>query len=142
MAAFPKFWLMTSFLPPKWLNVNHFHQKWPILTKLTPLMTILNNFMSINLTEIIFINFYWKIFHHSLQIFTNGAILAPKMSQFWTFSPKITYFDQIDPINDIFNQIWPHMSKFGENGQIIFSLKVYKNYLSQVYGHNFRQKCH
>ena len=37
---------------------------------------------------------------------------------------------------------WPHMSKFGKIGQIFFSLKVYKNYFSQVYGHNFSQKCH
>ena len=35
-----------------------------------------------------------------------------------------------------------HMSKFWENGKIIFSLKVSKNYLSQVYGHIFGQKCH
>ena len=27
----PKFWLMTSFLPPKWLDFDHFHQKWPTL---------------------------------------------------------------------------------------------------------------
>ena len=31
------------------------------------------------------------------------------------------------------------MSKFGESGQIMFSLKVSKNYFSQVYGHNFGQ---
>ena len=29
---------------------------------------------------------------------------------------------------------WRHMSKFGESGQIIFSLKVSKNYFSQFYG--------
>ena len=33
-----------------------------------------------------------------------------------------------------------HMSKFGEIGKKIFSLKVYKNYFSQVYGHNFGKK--
>ena len=32
---------------------------------------------------------------------------------------------------------WCHMSKFGVNGKIIFSLIVSKNYFSQVYG----QKC-
>ena len=32
-----------------------------------------------------------------------------------------------------------HMSKFGESGEIIFSLKVSKNYFSQVYGHIFGQ---
>ena len=33
------------------------------------------------------------------------------------------------------------MSKFWEGGQIIFSLKVSKNYFSQVYGHDFGKKC-
>ena len=33
------------------------------------------------------------------------------------------------------------MSKFGENGQIIFSPKDSKNYFSQVYGHKIGQKC-
>ncbi len=40
-------------LATKWPNFYHFHQ-WPILTKLTPLMTLLTKFMYINLTEIIF----------------------------------------------------------------------------------------
>ena len=31
------------------------------------------------------------------------------------------------------------MSKFGESGKIIFSLKVSKNYFNQVYGHNLGQ---
>ena len=35
-----------------------------------------------------------------------------------------------------------HKSKFGESGQIIFSLNVSKNYFSQVYGQKFGQKCH
>ena len=34
------------------------------------------------------------------------------------------------------------MSKFWESGPIIFSLKVSKNYSSQVYGQKFGQKCH
>ena len=33
------------------------------------------------------------------------------------------------------------MSKFVESGQIIFTLKVSKNYFIQVYGHNFGRKC-
>ena len=33
-------------------------------------------------------------------------MLAPKMAQFLPFSPKITYFDQSDPINDIFDYIY------------------------------------
>ena len=34
------------------------------------------------------------------------------------------------------------MSKFWESGPINFSLKVTKNYFSQVYGQKFGQKCH
>ena len=32
----------------------------------------------------------------------------PKLREFGAFSPKMTYFDQIDPINDIFDQIYVH----------------------------------
>ena len=46
-----------SFLGPKWPNIDNFHKKLPILTKLTPLMTLLTKVMLINLTEIIFKNF-------------------------------------------------------------------------------------
>ena len=35
-----------------------------------------------------------------------------------------------------------HMSKFEESCQIILSLKFYKNYFSQVYGHKFGQNGH
>ena len=72
-----------------------------------------------------------KLFDHFPQILTYGVILAPKMSEFWTFSPKMTYFDQIDPINDIFDQIYVQ----------ICSLKVSKNYFSHVYGHKHVQIC-
>ena len=36
------------------------------------------------------------------------VILVPKMTQIWPFSPKMTYFDQIDPINDILDQNYAH----------------------------------
>ena len=36
------------------------------------------------------------------------SFLPPKMRPFGTFSPKMTYFDQIDPINDTFDQIYVH----------------------------------
>ena len=34
------------------------------------------------------------------------SFLPPKMRPFGTFSPKMTYFDQIDSINDIFDQVY------------------------------------
>ena len=36
------------------------------------------------------------------------SFLPPKMRAFVTFSPKMTYFDQIDTINDYFDQIYVH----------------------------------
>ena len=61
------------------------------------------------------LNNFWKLlvkklFDHFPQILTYGGILAPKMSEFWTFSPKMTYFDQIYGNNDIFYQISFHKS--------------------------------
>ena len=49
-----------------------------------------------------------KFFDKFPKILTYGVILAPKMTQFGPFSPTMTYFDQIDPINGIFNQIYVH----------------------------------
>ena len=98
LTNFPKFWLLTSFLTQKWPNFVHFYQKWPILTKFTPLMTFSTKYMPINLTEIIFRNFLEKIFFDRLpKNFTFDVFFAPKMTQFWPFSPKMTYFDQIYP---------------------------------------------
>ena len=54
------------------------------------------------------------------KILTCDVILAPKMAQFWPFSPKISYFDQIDTIIEIFDHIyvhkpdWNNFSKFLE----------------------------
>ena len=36
----------------------------------------------------------------------------------------------------------PNMSKFGEIGGIIFSLKDSKNYFNQIYGQKCGQTCH
>ena len=71
-------------------------------------MTLLTKFISINLTEIIFKNFLEKKYLTTFRKFLAfGAILAPN-DPILTISPKITYFDQIDPINDTFDQIYVH----------------------------------
>ena len=49
-----------------------------------------------------------KLFDKFPQILTYGVILAPKMSEFWTFLQKMTYIDQIDHIDDIFDQNYVH----------------------------------
>ena len=58
-----------------------------------------NNF-SIHLRE--------KIFDRFPQILTYDVILAPKITQFGPFSPKMTYFDHIYAFNVIFDQIYVH----------------------------------
>ena len=75
----------------------------------------------------------WKIFSkflvtnffdHFPQILTRDVIVTPKMSLFLPFSPKMTYFDQIDPSNDIFYQSyaikpeWNNFSKFLVNKNV------------------------
>ena len=45
-----------------------------------------------------FSNFLVKnFFDHFPKILTYDVIFTPKMRPFGTFSPKMTYFDQIDP---------------------------------------------
>ena len=91
-------------------------------------MTFLTNFMSINLTELYFETFREKLFNHFPQILTYDVILAPKIcqnGQNWVIlGAKIRSYVKI----------W-------ESGQIIFSLNVSKNYISQVNGHKFSQMC-
>ena len=95
-------------LAPKWPNFDNFHQKRPILTKLTPLMTFLTKYKSINLTEIFLETFSKKYFWPNSLNFGLCRHFGPKMTQFWQFSPKTNYFDKIDPINAIFDQIYVH----------------------------------
>ena len=80
---------------PKLPNFDHFHQKWRILNKLSTFITFLTKFMPINQNKIFLETFRDKNFHHFPQILNYEFILAPKMSNFWPFSPKMTYFDRI-----------------------------------------------
>ena len=65
-------------------------------------------------------NNFWDSFkkerfssHH--KILTYDVILAPKMTPFWQFSPKMTYFDKIYAINDIFDHISVHKSDWNNS---------------------------
>ena len=82
---------MTSFWSPKCPKFDHFHQKWPILTKFTPLMTCLTTFLSINLIEIIFRNFKGENYFNTF----------PKFVIWRNFGP------QNDPILTIFTKNYP-----------------------------------
>ena len=44
-------------------------------------------------------------------------------------------------IGSFWGPILYHRSKFGDSGQTILSLNVFKNYFTQVYGHKFGQIC-
>ena len=79
-----------------------------ILTYMTPLMTFLVKFNHIDPPRIFFRILDENFFHQFPQILTYDVIFTPKMRPFGTFSPKMTYFDQIDPINDNFYQIYVH----------------------------------
>ena len=67
-----------------------------------------------------FLNFEKKSFPLFHQIFDLWRHFGPKNELFWPFSTKMTYFDQIDPINDIFDQSyvnkpdWHNVFKFLE----------------------------
>ena len=118
MKNFLKFWLMASFLPRKLPNFDHFHQKCPILTKLTPLMTFLTKYMSINLTEIILETFRETIIWPLSPNFDIRRHFGPTICQndtILTICTKMTHFHQINPINYIFDQSYatkPHWENF------------------------------
>ena len=86
---------LRRYFAPKWPNFDHFHQKWPILT---PLMTFLTKFMSINLTEIIFRNILRKNFLTTFPKFWPVAPLWPQND------PILTIFTK----NELFWTNWPH----------------------------------
>ena len=58
-------------------------------------------FIHIDPPGIIFQIFYWKN-----VLTTFPKFWPPKMRPFGIFSPKMTYFEQIDPINDTFGNIY------------------------------------
>ena len=91
----PKIRPTTSFLPPKWTKFYHFCQKWPNLTKLTPLMIVLTNVMIKNVTEIIFETVWCK-----------NIFVPPKNFDLWR-----NFGSQNDPILTIFTKtdlFWPN----------------------------------
>ena len=107
-------------------KIKQFHQKLPILTKLTLLMAFLTKFMSINLTKI-FLDFLRKKLWSLLQILTSEVFWPPKWPNFdqkWPILTKlallITYFTKFMSINlteIIFRNIlgkiiWPHTPNF------------------------------
>ena len=53
---------------------------------------------------------FWvkKFFDHFPKILTYDVIFTPKIEGIWDIFTKMTYFDQIDPINDYFDQIYVH----------------------------------
>ena len=62
---------------------------------------------------------------------TNDVILAPKMTQFCPFSPKMTDINQIDPINFIFDQIYAYTPDWNSFDQIYTINDIF----DQIYVH-------
>ena len=96
LTYWPKFWLMTSFLPPKWPYFAHFHQKCPILIKSTPLMTFLTKFIPMNLSKRSEKNFLKIISDKFMDIYLvenviNGVNLV-KIGHFWWKWLKLGHF--------------------------------------------------
>ena len=80
-----------------------------ILADMTPLMTFLDKLNHIDTSRICFPNVGRKIYLTNFPKFCHTtSFLHPKMIEFGTFSSKMAYFDQIDTINDIFDQIYVH----------------------------------
>ena len=74
-----------------------------IFADMSHLMTFLVKFNHIHRPGIII-----QIIDHFPTILTYDVIFTPTIWEFGTFSPKMTYFDEIDPINDTFEQIYVH----------------------------------
>ena len=66
-----------------------------------------------------------KLFQHFPQISTYDVILAPKMTQFLPFSPKMTYFEQINHNNDTFDQSYENKFQQRFDWQKIYMLPRY-----------------
>ena len=120
---------MTSFWRPKYAKMTRF---WPFSPKMTdfhqigPINYMFDQIYVHKADWNIFLEtFREKLFYHFPQILTYDVILATKMTQFWPFSPKMSYFDQIDPINDT-------LTKFMSINltEIIFKKFKRKNYLT------------
>ena len=71
-----------------------------------------------------------------------GQKCGQKCHEWGQFCQNRSFLVKMVKIGPFWGPKWRHMSKFGVSGEIIFSLKVSKNYFSQVYGFNFGQKCH
>ena len=79
-----------------------------IFADMTHLMTFLVKFSYIDPLEFSFRIWEEKFFYHFSKILTYDVNLAPKIEAIWRIFTKMTYFDKIYPINDIFDQIYVH----------------------------------
>ena len=121
LTNFPKFDIGRHFAP----KITQF---WPFLPKMTyfdQIAPINDIFDQISVHKPDWKNSYKllgkKLFDYFPLILTYDVILAPKMTQFCPFSPKMTYTDQNWVI---LGAKWRPMLKFGESGQIIFGLST------------------
>ena len=102
LTTFPKFWHMTSFLPPKTIEFGTFSSKMTYFYQIDPINDYFGQFY---VHKPDWNNFYKllekKLFYHFPQIVKYDVILAPKICQ---NDPILTNFTN----NDLFWQNWPH----------------------------------
>ena len=84
----------------------------------------------------------------SLKVYKNyfiqvyGHKFGEKWHYWGQFCQNMSFLVKIAKIGSFWGPKWRHRPNFWEIGQKISTLKVYKNYFSQVYGHKFGQICH
>jgi len=104
-AHFPQILTYDVILTPKISLFGPFSPEMTYFDKIDPINDIFDQSYANKPDWKILSKFLVKIFFdHFPKILTYDVILTQKMSLFWPFSPKMTYFDQIDPINYIFDQ--------------------------------------
>ena len=100
-------------------NFDYFHQKMAYFDQID---TINDTFHQSYVNNSEWNNFwdgFKTIFSPHHKILTYDNMLAPKTSQFWAFSPRMTYFEK-DPVNQSFDQsyvnkpVWKNFSQFLE----------------------------
>ena len=109
----------------KWSKIRSFWPKWRHRPKFRESGKIFFSLKVLKIISVSFMEINW------VKIVINGVNLV-KIGHFgWKWSKIGSFWVKIAP-----------GPKFRESCQILFSLTVFKNYFSQVYGHKFGQKCH
>ena len=131
----PKILIYDVILALKWPNFDHFHQKWQILTKLTPLMSLSTKVMLINLSQIIYPGLYSKYFLTNFQKCWPMTSYWPKIPNFNNFHQKAVIFGENGQNWDILEAKMTAELKILWWEENFFLLNCLNNYFCQIYLH-------